>query len=172
MHPTGNVLSGGWCKEYPHCPLCSQRSLSTSSTGLHKSLQGQGWGCVWRGRHSPGLTWWGCVCPVVSVGRANNPATFLGKTKWQKLRQDLLGECSSQQLATDVSNSVGLMLTAGLCSPHMAGDTRFSGVGQETRGLLSTPRHGTIRTEASRMRTLKWHLSQPFEDLFAFWITF
>lgn len=75
--------------------------------------------------------------------------------------QGLFGPWSSHQLATNVSRSVvHLILTAGTFFWHVSDDTNFSDGETGNQGTHTSPRHGTIRTEAPGIRILKLHLPQ------------
>lgn len=139
----GNVLNGGWRKEYPPPPVVlTAKHSRTGSAGLHKPLQ----------RGTSGGTDTALASSVVSVGRADSPGTFLGRMQWEKLARALPGVWSPRQPAMGASNAlVCFMPAAGLSCWDLGGDTRFSGVGQEHNVTL---RHGTVRTKAPGIRTL------------------
>lgn len=130
-------------KSIPRCLLCWGRSIRAPAALGCTSPFGEG---------LSGGTDAALASSVVSVGRADNPGTFLGRMQWEKLAQALPGVWSSRQPATGASNAlVCFMATAGLSCWDLGGDTRFAAVGQEH---MSSLRHGTIRTKAPGIRTL------------------
>lgn len=73
--------------------------------------------------------------------------------------QVLFGPWSSHQLATNVSTSVAhLILTAGTFFRDVLDDKSFSDGETGNQGTYTSPRHGTIRTEAPGITILKLHL--------------